>query len=118
MMKKLAVLFLIAGMAFADGPSEPFPWTDRSGSITLGGTAQTIAAVNGRRTYLIVQNISDTTMWLNLGGTATAGSGSFLLAANGGSYAAEGSAIPSGAVSILCATTGKEFTAKEMNRAH
>ena len=118
MMKRLAVLFLIVGMAFADGASEPFPWTDRSGSITLGGTAQTIAPVNTRRTYILVQNISDTAMWLNLGATATAGAGSLLLTANGGSYAAEGSAIPSGAVSILCATTGKEFTAKEMNRAH
>jgi hypothetical protein len=113
---RVALALLLVASAFAGPHSEPYQWTDRSGTITLGGTAQTIAAVNGARTYLLVQNVSDTAMWVNLGATATAGAGSILLSANGGSFVAEASAIPLGHVSILCATTGKAYTAKEMTR--
>lgn len=109
----LALLLVLASSGFAQNPSKRDPWTDRSGTITLGGTAQTIAAANGSRDYIIVQNVSDTAMWLNIGAVATAGNGSFLLAANGGSFVAEATKIPTGYVSILCATTGKAYTAKE-----
>lgn len=84
--------------------------TDRSGSITLGGTAQNIVSNNGHRKSLVVQNISAETMWINENGTAAADTaGSYKLAA--------GDAVQitsPGPVSIVAATTGSKFTATEM----
>jgi hypothetical protein len=85
---------------------------DRSGSITAGGTAQTIAAANGSRSFLFVQNISDTTMWLDFGVDAVADEPSIRLVA-GASFSADGRDVPTGAASIICATTGKKFSARE-----
>lgn len=83
---------------------------DKSGTCTLGGTAQTIAAYNAGRRYLLVANISDTAMQINIGATATADS--IPLAATTGKL--EWFAfIPTGLVSMLCATTGKKFVCKE-----
>lgn len=87
--------------------------TDRSGTVTSGGSAQTIAAANAARRYFIIQNHSDTDLWLNFGVAAVANQPSFKIAANGGTMVFEGSYIPTGLVSIIGATTGKAFTAKE-----
>jgi hypothetical protein len=85
--------------------------TNRSGSITLGGTAQVLAAANDFRRALTGQNISSGDLWINeIGGTAAADTA--------GSYK-----IPSGAtfevstrraISIIGATTGQKFTATEI----
>jgi len=86
-------------------------YTDASSTITTGGTAQTILAANSARTGISFQNISDTDMYLNTTGTATAGAGSYLIKA-GGTYVTDYGAKDSQAVSLLCATTGKAFTCK------
>ena len=85
--------------------------TDKSGTITSGGTAQTIAAANTIRRYLLIQNHSDTDAWVDFGTDAVAGQPSIKLYANGGSY--EPLVISSASISIYGAVTGKEFTAKE-----
>jgi hypothetical protein len=87
--------------------------TDRSGTITAGGTAQQAMAANSARKYLLIQNISDTNMWFNFTTTAVTDSPSLLLIANGGSFVQEASFVSTEAISIICATTGKKFTAKE-----
>lgn len=87
--------------------------TDRSGTITAGGTAQQVMAANSSRKYLLIQNGSDTAMWFNFTTTAVQDSPSFFLAANGGSFVMEGSYVSTEAISIICATTGKKWTAKE-----
>lgn len=87
-------------------------WTDRSGTITLGGTAQTIMDELTSRHYLLIQNTSDTAMWFNIGVVAVASQPSLYLAA-GDSFECNGSFIPNGFVSVIGATTGKIFTAKE-----
>lgn len=87
--------------------------TDRSGTITTGGTAQQAMAANASRKYLLIQNISDTVMWFNFTTTAVADSPSHYLAANGGSFVQESSFVSTEAISIICATTGKKWTAKE-----
>jgi len=90
----------------------PKPYTDApSSTITLGGTAQTILAANTARTGVTFYNVSDTKMWLNNTGLATAGAGSFPIEA-GGSYVTDYGAKDSQAISILCATTGKAYTCK------
>lgn len=87
--------------------------TDRSGTITTGGTAQQAMAANATRKYLLIQNSSDTAMWFNFTTTAVADSPSFYLSPNGGSFVQEGSFVSTEAISIICATTGKKWTAKE-----
>ena len=81
-------------------------------SITTGGTHQQVFAANSSRKYLLIQNISDTDMYLGLGfnpsNTTPAG---LLLAKSGGGIVFESSYIPTSEVRIVCATTGKRFVA-------
>jgi len=81
-------------------------------SITTGGTHQKVFDVNANRKYLLIQNISDTDMYLGLGfnpsNTTPAG---LLLAKSGGGIVFESSYIPTSEVRIVCATTGKRFVA-------
>lgn len=85
--------------------------TDISGSITTGGTAQTIASENKTRRSLMIQNISSGDLWVNqTGGTAAVDvAGSYKLVAGATAF------IPTDdAVSIIGATTGQKFTATEV----
>ena len=84
--------------------------TDRSGSITTGGTAQQLAASNTARRSLTGQNISTGDLWINeTGGTAAADTaGSFKIPAG-----ATFSVSTNRAISIVGATTGQKFTATE-----
>lgn len=89
----------------------PQQWTDRSGTITLGGTAQVLSAADPSRRELTVQNISSGDLWINeVGGTAAAeGTGSYKLVS--GATAKITSDL---AISIIGATTGQKFTATEI----
>jgi hypothetical protein len=86
-------------------------FVDRSGTIATGGVAQQIAAANAARRYLIFQNVSDETMWINSGVAAVANQPSLKILA-GGNY--EPLVPPTGTVSVISATTGKAFTCKEV----
>lgn len=85
--------------------------TDRSGSITDGGTAQQLAAANVSRKSLTVQNISDADMWINeIGGTAAVDTAGSWKVPAGSVF----SVSTNRAISIVGATTGKKFTATEV----
>lgn len=86
--------------------------TDRSGTVTLGGTAQTIMAANTSRKYLAIINTSDTDMWCNFTTTAVATQPSFKIPASAG-YFMESGYVSTELVSCIGATTAKIFTAKE-----
>lgn len=86
--------------------------TDRSGSITLGGTAQQLAAANATRRYFFVHNISTGDLWINFGVTAVQDQPSIKLAA-GASFVMEGSFVSNQTVSVISNTTGAKFTSKE-----
>jgi hypothetical protein len=86
--------------------------TDRSGSITTGGTAQQLAAANATRKYLLIQNISAGDLWLNFTTTAVSDQPSIKLTP-GSSFSMEGSYVSTEAVSVIGATTGQKFTSKE-----
>lgn len=87
--------------------------TDRSGTITTGGTAQQLAPANASRHYLLVVNDSATeTMWINFTTTAVTSEPSIPILANG-SFVMESSFVSTEAVSIIAATTGHPWTAKE-----
>jgi hypothetical protein len=87
--------------------------TDRSGTITLGGTAQTLMPKNVARTYWIIQNQSSGDLWVNdVGGTAAATQPSIWIPA-GATYTADLGGVSSLAISIFGATTGQAFMARE-----
>jgi hypothetical protein len=86
--------------------------TDRSAAIAAGGVAQTVAAANSSRKYFLFENVSDTNMWLNFTTTATAAQPSLLIVPNG-SLVMEDGFVSTELVSVICATTAKQFTAKE-----
>lgn len=87
------------------------PGTDRSGSITTGGTAQVLAAANTARRSLSIFNNSGDALWVNQnGGTAAVGgAGSIQITSFGPVFYVE----TNKAISIIGATTGQKFTATE-----
>lgn len=87
-------------------------FTDHSGSITAGGTRQSVMGANTTRKYFLFQNISDITMWLNFGVNAVADQPSIMIPA-GGNLVFEAGFVPTTAVDLMGATTGKKFVAKE-----
>ncbi len=89
---------------------------DRSGTITSGGTAQQLAAANGGRQYLLIQNNSSADLWVNFGTTAVVGQPSIKIASGGAiEYSAHGTGVvPTALVSIIGGTTSQAFTAKEL----
>jgi hypothetical protein len=94
---------------------KPTALTDRSGTITSGGTAQTSsAAAKTDRVALIVANPSATlTLYYNTTAVATvAGAGSIPLPPGAMDTYGPG-AVPTGAVSVIGATTGQPYTIKE-----
>lgn len=86
--------------------------TDCSGTITSGATAQTMVATNATRKYLYIQNVSDTTMWINFTTTAVANQPSLSITA-GSSFVMESTFVSTELVSVIGATTGKAFTCKQ-----
>lgn len=86
---------------------------NRSGTITLGGTAQVLCAANPARRGLVIQNNSPGDLWIDrAGGTATIGQPSLCLPA-GSYYEAPQGGCTTTSVSIIGATTGQAFTAEE-----
>jgi hypothetical protein len=87
--------------------------TDKSGTITLGGTAQVLMAANLSRKGWLVQNNSAGTLWINeIGGTAVQTQPSISIAA-GSLYTSPTPGASNAAISIIGATTGQAFTARE-----
>ena len=85
------------------------------GSGTTSGTPSTtteIFAANASRKYLLIQNISDTTIYVNLGADATVDNDSIKLLSNG-SFIMEGNAVSIQTVNVISAGTSKEFVAKQ-----
>lgn len=92
---------------FAENSAPVTPATIQT--ITTANSSQQVFA-NTKRSYLLVQNTSDTDMWLGIGLTPSVGTGIRLLAGGGG-YVAENEFIPSGEVRIICSVAGKTFHA-------
>ena len=95
-------------------PSPDATLTDRSVTITTGGTAQDAAPANPNRVYLLIQNPSGNSgsVWFAIGTTATAASPAIELQP-GQAWESQSSLCPTGAVSLIHATTGTKITVKE-----
>jgi hypothetical protein len=87
------------------------PVLDKSGTIATGGTAQTVSAANAERRFFMLQNISDTDMYVGVGYTPEVGLG-LLIAKNGGTLTCD-SFVPIEEIKVICASPGKKFTAFE-----
>jgi hypothetical protein len=87
-------------------------YTNRSGTITAGATAQTLMAANADRRGLWIQNLSSGDLWISSLGTAAATQPSMKLTA-GSLYEAPAHGVPVAAISIFGATTGQAFSARE-----
>lgn len=86
--------------------------TDRSSTLTTGGTAQQLAASNSTRKYLLVQNQSSGYLYIRFTGTAVQDQTSIRLDP-GGTYENPPHYCPTSAVSIIGATTGQAFHSVE-----
>jgi hypothetical protein len=87
------------------------PIINISGTITIGGTAQSLSVANTAGRYFMIQNHSTIeSLWFNDFGVATAGQPSIEISA-GGYY--ESPYSTTSAISIFALTTGHSFTAKE-----
>lgn len=86
--------------------------TDRSGTITAGGTRQQLAAANSSRRYLIVQNQSSGYLYVRFTATATQDQSSMRLAP-GDAWESPSGFCPTQAVDIVGATTGQAWYAVE-----
>ncbi len=89
---------------------QPVTYVDHAGTITLGGTAQTVMAANSLRAAFFVYNESDTNMRVCFGPATASASVGFQLAPG---YYWEPPAVSADTVTIFCATTGKAFSAGE-----
>jgi len=85
-----------------------------SGTITTGGSAQTISPFNPSRRGCSVQNVSSGDLWISDIGTAAASQPSIKIAA-GAQYqcASPGGLATNGALSLFGATTGQAFAGRE-----
>lgn len=86
--------------------------TNRSGSITTGGTSQQVAAGLATRKYFFFQNISSETMWINFTSAAVADQPSISILPNG-VFIMEGFFVSTEAINVISATTGSKFVSKE-----
>lgn len=87
--------------------------TDKSGTITAGGTAQTLIVVNTLRKAWELQNNSSGDLWFSTTAAAVVGQPSFKLAP-GQTYESGLGSADTGAVSLIGATTGQTFSAREL----
>lgn len=87
--------------------------TNISGSIAAGATAQTISAATPARRYFFIQNLdASEDLWINFGTAAVADQPSIKIEA-GGSFSMEDSFVSTQLISVIAATTGHKYTAKE-----
>ena len=85
-------------------------YTDRSGTITTGGTAQSLMSSNSSRTGYTIWNTSTGTLYFSPTGTASAASAPI---PPGALYECPNTAVPTTAISIYGATTGQSFVSWE-----
>lgn len=82
--------------------------------VTSTGSALTAAAANANRTYLEVRNSSDTDQWYRYDGTAAIGGAGSILLKPGEYDIWDGARIcPTGAISVVCGTSGKNMSVWE-----
>jgi len=88
-------------------------WTNRSGNIAAGGTAQVAMAANAARKAWFFQNIGSADLWISFVGTAVVDATGSIKVPAGSSAWSSGGFVSSQALSVIGATTGQKYTAYE-----
>jgi len=87
--------------------------TNRSGTITAGGVAQTLAAINLARRHFFLQNLDRTnSLWVNFTTTAVASQPSIELTP-GAVFSMDSGFVSTELISVIGPLTGQAFAAKE-----
>ena len=86
--------------------------TDRSGILAAANVAQTIANANANRKYFIFENQSSGNLWINFTATAVEDEPSIMIVPTG-SMVMEAGFISTEAISVIGATMGQAWSAKE-----
>lgn len=97
-------------------------FTNRSGTITAGGTSQTLAAVNATRKRIIIQNpcttagqgVTAESLYINFTSAAAVDGGTSIELAPCGSYDSGAGPVSTELIAVNAATTAHKFVAKEM----
>lgn len=100
-------------MSLVDGEGDTGAvYVSKSATIVTGGVAQQLMAANAARKGYKLQNQSNGPLWINVLGAATADNNSLQIPA-GAYYEPPPKGIPLTAISIIGATTGQAFFARE-----
>jgi len=86
-------------------------FTDGSGTIAVGATSQQVFAANATRNYLLIQNNSADTLWINFGVAAVQTQPSIKLLPNGSLEFSQ--FLSTQTVNIIGPNAGATFTAKQ-----
>lgn len=105
-------LSLLPAVAWADQGFQA-AHTDRSGTVTSGGVAQTLMAANSQRHGCTIQNQSTGDLWIRADGTAAAATQPSVRLPAGAEYQCNPTGVQTTAHSIFGATTGQAFMAQE-----
>lgn len=101
-----------AGSTISITGNNAVTYVDKSGTLTAGGTAQNAAASNTSRQGFIIQNNSSGSLWFSTLTTAVQSQPSIQLMPNA-YYEFPSTGVSTGAVSIIGATTGQAWSARE-----
>lgn len=101
----------------------PYSFTDRSGTITTGGTSQTLAGINANRHRIIIQNPSSSTgegivtaqsLYINFTSAAGVNNGTSIELVPGAIFDSGTGPVTSELITVNAATTAHAYVAKEM----
>lgn len=104
---------LAAPAGWTPGACSAGAGVDRSGAIAVGDTAQVLMAANPARRGILLQNDGMSDLFLNELGAASATAGSSLRVPAGALLEWPQPYIPTTAISIVGATAGQKFMARE-----
>lgn len=113
---------VVAGEGGGTSPSDAFiqsvqvagaSGADGSGTITEGGSEQSLFAGAAPVHGFMVQNTSDTDLWVDDVGTAAAGGSSIYLAPLSPPFITPPGYVPAGPVTVFGPVTGKQFMARQ-----
>jgi len=97
-------------------------FTDRSGSISTGGTSQTLASSNTSRKCIVIENPASATtqgigaaesLFINFTSSASTSAGTSIELTPGGTYFMCAGAITTEQINVVATTTGHKYTGKE-----
>ena len=107
------VVGLVVALWAHGAVAQPVTPADRSGTITTGGTSQTLMEANPARHGCVIQNLSVSDLWFSDLGVAAAATQPAMRILPGAFYACSDNHPSALKYTIFGATTGQAFHARE-----